>query len=222
MNPTVPRIKSRETAQTAAFPQKLFLLALAGFAWLLCVTQAIGSAPLAPASTWTDEKLVAYLQSANRSEAMLIRELSVRQSRRVLALYDQTGVEEVHRRLHRRPILALASPEGPFVRETQFVARVDRSQGIEVIARLERITRSASGVQRTPVEKIRVRLHPSPEAPRWITGEEGMFTVTIPQPSHSGGVDLECFDGSERHVLALVFFNHKAPVTLEPVTESQH
>jgi hypothetical protein len=159
--------------------------------------------------------LEAFLASAHVSEALLIRRCAVLQAGRPLPLYDPIGREDRNRNLRRRLILAPAQAEGPFVRGTEFVARVNRSFGISVRLDLAVIAKTEAGLAVQPAAQARIRLRPG-EGWKSSPLDQGALQLEIPPNPPCGEVDIEVRSGAERHRLTLRFLNEKSPVTLAP------
>lgn len=186
------------------------------YGWILAVwlIGAAGPAHAAEATGWTDARLAGFLADANSPEAVLIASLTVSQGGKELILYDQTGVEERNRNRRRRPILVPIRPDGPFIRGTRFVARVDRTRDIEISARLEQIGRASGDViLRTDASQARVRLHPEQDA-EVVPLTQGELHLRIPAARFCSQADVELARGDERHILSIRFLNKKAAVTL--------
>lgn len=165
--------------------------------------------------TPNDERLRAFLTYQNASEAVLVSDLSAVQAGQALKIYAPLGREERRRGLWERLILTPAKPDGPFVRGTEWVLRVDRTKPLSVRVRMELLSpRGTAGLERRAPDRVRLHLWPSGER-RWLTtGPEGSSFV-LAAGRHDRRADLEVLSRDRRHTLRLLLIDPRTPVTVQ-------
>jgi len=163
---------------------------------------------------WTDRELFRFMTKGNRTEAVMIKKISILQTGRQLELYDYVGNKKRCCNFSELPILALAQASGPFSRGMEYVTRIDRRYGIRIKLEIDHLKKTMAGKPRLlkyPVEKLYVYLTPGQEE-MILYGKAGSFLFDIPRKRHCQKVRFQIRSGDERHEIIVTFFNHKKPV----------
>lgn len=179
-----------------------------------------------PASSSDDlkqlDRLTNFLDTHNRSEAILIKQLVIHQNKQALLVYDHIDNEEKQKQLQERPILKQVAPTGPFVKNNAFTLLVDRDQPLALDMDIKAFYRAHKKVSSTLIKEIEIKrliywLKPSDkqDEERYILLKNNHFELLLSDITFIGKIVIEIRRSDTRHQVVLTLINKAKPVTIK-------